>query len=487
MRLGYLAICTLGVYCALIAPVSADSGYSETPHQHALEQHSMAGSPDSQVGADGLGVWRLRQSVNPGDLYHANAPSAPAVFDHEPQLRGLISVSLERSDALKAAHLRAAADAFSADAAFAKLLPTVSFSAELAHAHNSRSVDRGWIGGNVRDNASITAEWTVFSSGANWAAYESSQLRAQASAYGYLAAERQAALEQLGVYLQLLTADRLTAAIGTTLWRLSKIRQSTQALERSGFASQTDLAQIDAEIHSVRAEHESAKSLRRRQAIAWKDFTGTPAPAKLKTPDPSKLMPGSKDAMLDAALGGSYRIAQAETVALASDAHRDAVKRQYLPRVSAYGTFGVGDHGSAAYGDDYDLEIGLRLNVPLIDFAAAPRYREARARAQADWFAARDTHRRVRSELLLAWEAYHSERNRYAQFKRQAASLRHSVKGLTKQLEAGLRPVDDLLREEIALTQANINARKAQISAIAAAYRILVHLDQFDAKNPLSG
>ena len=476
MRLGYLAGCAVIASCAPLAfAAAADRMQAGPPDMYPKDVPDVAAP--AVIGQESDQQWQLRQSAGPHDPLLLHTAGIPAIFDHEPQLRGFISVSLERSDALKAAHLRATADGHAADAAFAKLLPTVSFTADIAHTHADRATGRGWVGGNVRDKASITAEWTVFSSGANWAALEASRLTAQASAYGFLAAERHTALTQLDVYLRLLTADRLAASIGDTLARLRKIRQSTQALERAGFASQTDLAQIDAEIHSVRAEYEEARSLRRHQAIAWHDFSGMPAPARLKIPNPSKFMPRDKDAMLATALGGSYRIAEAQSTALASDAHRDAVKRQYLPRVSAYGSLVAGDHTNTAYGDDYDLEVGLRLNVPLVDFAAMPRYREARARAQADWFAARDTDRTIRRELLVAWEEYHSQQRRHAAFKRQIASLRRSVRGLTKQLEAGLRPVDDLLREEIALTEARISADKAQMAALSAAYRILVHFD----------
>lgn len=408
-------------------------------------------------------AWKLRPSSQHISSRSLLAGTSPATDHTNDTPLGLVGKALERSDALKAESLRVEAREHAAQAEHARLLPKLSLETGLEKS-NGR-----YAGAHASASVGVTAEWTIYSSGANLAAINAAHLRAESAAFGYLAAERRAALEVIETQMRLELARRQYSHIAGTLARLRDIRTATQTLEKSGFASRTDLAQLDAEIESVRAELQEAKSQREQEVIAYRDIVGTKPPAKLPRLNGARLLPQDVEAMMARALNGNYRVKAAQSAALAADAERDAVRGQYLPRVSLYGSAIADD----AYGEDWT--VGMKLTVPLVDYAAMPRYREANANAYASYFERADIERRVRRELAGEWARHRALLRQQHSYSRQAKALRRSTKGLRKQLEAGLRPVDDVLREEIELASALIAADRSRIAAETAAWRIAVH------------
>lgn len=434
---------------------------------------------DLEIGSQPAGVtkmvdpgWSLRRSH---DLIESRTLLTDAMPEPSPRtLRKMVDTSLKRSDALEAARSRAEADAYAAEAEQARLLPSVSLSASRDYQMRPGS-SYASSATAIRDRAVISAEWTVFSSGANWSAIKARRLTAEATAYGYLAAERQALLEHLDVYLKTVSARKLVATIGTTLRRLQEIRRSTRSRFEAELASRTDLAQIDAEISAGKAELEAAKSLRERQEIAYRDLTGSAPPATLAMPNPGRHLPAKRAALMQRALFGNIALAEAGASAAAAEADRAAVKGEYLPRLSIYGSTELSDGDDRDF-EDSDWQVGIKLSVPLVDFAAMPRYREASARAAASRYTMRDTDRRLRRELATNWERYHAAKRQRKQRLRQLTALRRSADGLKKEVEAGLRPIDDLLRAEIELIEAKIEADNTELDGVTAAYRMLAHI-----------
>ena len=430
-------------------------------------------------------IWRLRNmqpEVTPGSLlrddmgevYEAARHYRGQVAGEAFQLRGYLVDSLENSDKLKAELHRANAAHAASEAAIGAFLPKVTL--QVDHGEEGSDYPLASVAGKY-DTGTISGEWTLFSSGMNLANLLSARARAGSADMKYLAAERRQVYDSLVIYLQLYAAQKLVASIEDTLSRLDEIRVSTNRLFGAGFASRTDIAQVESEIASVRAQYEQAASSLREQEIAFTSATGRNPPAHTVLPRVDNLLPSTLNAALDRALAGNFTIGASDLLADSAEKDSHAAMARYLPRVSLYGSADTRIENSNydPFADrKYNWDVGVRLTVPLADFSASGTYRQARETAFAARYDARDTRRQVVKEIETSWSSFDAAKGRTDALRQRAAAQEKVVIGLRKQVEAGMKTVNDLLRAEIDLTRARIEIIQNQVNETASAYRIAI-------------
>jgi len=310
-------------------------------------------------------------------------------------LRGFIENSMERSDALRSTLYSTNASRQAVKTANFNLLPTISLIGELSR-DTSRTSVTGLTGSMDREQASVEAQWVVYSGGANWARIRQSRHTAEAAEWNYLAAERQIFLTNSGVYLEAVSAQKLVHAISKTIRRLKRIRYSTKLQYEAGFASRTDIAQIDAEIASVSTQLEQARATLEQQRIFYRDLVGRDAPRKLVDPKVSHLIPKSRQIAIERALHSNHTINAANSSHYAAIENSKVARGELLPTVTLFATGNTRDNTVVNTDRDYDWSAGVRVNVPLLNLSSHSRYHEARANAIAADFQARDTQRGCR-------------------------------------------------------------------------------------------
>lgn len=394
-------------------------------------------------------------------------------------LRGFLSTSLNRSNRLKSAIHEANAAHYSAQAEFSRLLPTVSFTAEIereAQVNHPIGVHREL----ESRNSAITANWTVFSGGANWTAYKAAKHQAVTADLRYLAGERQVFVENAAIYLDLLGGKRLVQAIGETNARLKQIRNVIREQFRAGLASKTDIAQIDSEIASVEAELEAANSSLEQLKISYTTVVGIKPPKMLKIPNTSHIVPKTRKAALDRALSSNHLIDAAYSNQRAAQYRKRSIFGQFLPQVSLFATGQVNEFNYDKGRDDYDWSVGARLTVPLVNAATVPRYLEAKERAISADYQVGDTQWNVSREVESTWTSYQSTKRQKSALVRKSQSIKRALHGMRKELEVGLRPISDVLREEIKFAQNKVEIIRVDSSMALSAFKLAAQFSDMD-------
>lgn len=395
------------------------------------------------------------------------------------QVAGFVRGTLDRSDALSASLYDARAAQMGAATALMDMLPTLRV--------NTTHSDTRWGAGsksvlnsNSRFSASLDAEWTIYAGGANTARYRSAKYNAKAAEYQYLAAERQLVLDSLEAYLQLYSAQRLVTAIAGSHMRLSRIRDITVKLFHSGYATQTEIAQIEAEIEASAAELARAKASRDQQAIAYSDYTGNDIPDGLQLPAIDHLVPNDRETALSRALQDNFTIKRANYRVMAARENTKTALGQAGPQVRLFASANTyhKDWVPGSLGDLYDnreMTLGARLSIPLVEPAKMASYKRSRHSEFAEIYRARDTIRRISVEIKSSWAAFQSQRGQSLALSRKLEKIRKVRDGANAEYEAGLRPISDVVRREIEYANAQIEFDRSRSDEILAAYRIAVH------------
>ena len=135
--------------------------------------------------------------------------------------RGFIHSSLENSNSLKsrlhsanAAHHALRSETF-------QLLPSITLTGELERSNTDNNLTLSSPLGNS-ESVAVSANWTIFSSGARWGAINSASFSALSADAQYLASERQVFLDNTSTYLQVYGNQELVRSIEKTLVRFEE-------------------------------------------------------------------------------------------------------------------------------------------------------------------------------------------------------------------------------------------------------------------------
>ena len=422
--------------------------------------------------------WGLRNSRKL-NLKTSLVAEEPATAMDLGELRGFLSTAINRSHRLKSAIHEANAAHFSAQAEFSRLLPTVSLTGEIereAQVNHRLGIHREV---ETRTGA-LTVNWTVFSSGANWAAYKAAKHQAITTDLRYLAGERQVFVENAAVYLDLAGAERLVRAIADTKTRLRRIRRIIAAQYTAGLTSRTDIAQIDSEIASVDAELEVAKSSRQQLRIAYRTLIGQAPPKRLKPPRFDHIVPKTKQAALERAMRSNHLISAAYSNERATRMRKRSILGQSLPQVSLFASGEVSEFSYDRAREDYDWSVGARITVPLFNAGTTSRYLEARERSIAASYQVEDIHLDVQREVESTWTAYQAAKRQKSALNRKGGSIKKALRGMRLEMEVGLRPLSDVLREEIKYAQNRVEIIRVDSALALNAYKLAAQFSDMD-------
>lgn len=388
-----------------------------------------------------------------------------------------VDVSLRNSDLLRGSLHEANAAGEATNAAKFALFPTISFEARQARSAEYSTLGTSLIETTSQTN-SISGDWNLFSFGAGSASLRAADFAALSADMQYLSNERRVVVEAVGVYLQLLAGQKMKASLLATISRMNKILRATKARYRAGFASRTDVAQVENEIADVELQMSQATANLNESQIKWNALTGSKSTKKLSVPNIDQLLPATKSKTIQKALLSNPVIKGAQYSAQAAQEQTKVASAKFLPSVSVYGNIDLGD--SIAYApQENEWSVGAVLKVPLVNLAATSQYRQAQETAHASKYRARDQKRKVKNEIETSWVKLSSFKRRSAILRKKINAQARILKGVGKQVSAGLRPISDQLREETKYAQSKIDLIQNDLSKTAATFQIAIHFDDF--------
>lgn len=389
-----------------------------------------------------------------------------------------IDDSLQNSDLLRGSMHDAMAAGEAKNAAIFALFPTIGF-----EARKTRSFELTSLGASPVDSTTLTnsfsGNWNVFSSGAGIASIRAAKFTALSADMQYLSNERRLVVQAVGVYLQLLSGQKLEASLSGAKARMKKILHTTRVKYKTGFASRTDVAQVENEIADIELQLSQATTNLNQSHVKWLSLTGRRASRQLSMPSIGQLLPPSKQATIQKALRSNPAILGAQYSAKAARQQIKVASAQFLPKVSVYGNIDIGSAGRYSTTTENQWEVGAKFSVPLMNLSSSSQYRQARETAHASKYRAREQKRKVEQEVETNWVSLNS-------FKRSSVILRKKIdaqykilNGIGKEVSAGLRPLGDQLREETRYAQSQIDLIQNDLSKVAAVFQIAIHFDDF--------
>jgi len=413
----------------------------------------------------GLARSTLRSSLR-HDLQHTGGENG---------LRKSIDATIRSSDKLRAGLHDSNAAHYRLKAARASLLPTITASTSFENARDrdefltSRSSTDG-----RRHTASVNVSMPLFSSGRIYYGIKSAKHAALAKDYEYLALEKQTAYEGVAVYLDIYLASRRERAFRRNAQALARVLTGVEKQYEAGFASKTDVAIAAAELAQMRERVVSERAKRLEAESDFANRTGLSAPIVKGVPKIRHLVPRSLKAALDSGLSDNANILAAENNAQADLYNSKSVRGQHLPQVTLDGGYNRTRYLDFDREPENDWQVGVRLTVPLVDFKAAPRILESREQALSSRYRARDVRRATERSIRSNWITYTSNRKIAGIARRRVNSLKQAAIGVRKEFEAGLRPLSDVLRAQMDLTEARIRLTEYEVSYVSAGYLIAI-------------
>jgi outer membrane protein len=373
--------------------------------------------------------------------------------------------ALETNAALASERARLEAVREELPIAWAEALPSVTLdasafdneSSETTFASTVREQSQYWVG-------AIRTSTLLFGGGRAWFTRRQARAQIAVAVARYQDSAQTLVLDVARAYGDVRQEHAIRAAQEEAVANFTEQRRYVSAHVRSGFLTQTDLAQADARLAGARADLALAGARLVAAHEAYLRLTGR-APHNLVAPPTLNDLPGSLDsAQIAAAENNPLIIAQIANYAV-SDAAVDVAASNGRARV----TFETSDSSFAALSgplenqDESDSTMSVRMSVPLFaggEIRARTRQqRHLRDAARSDL---EETRRRVREGVAGAWANLSAARTRLASTEARVEAAELAALGVRREQEFGQRSTIDVLDQENELLQARISLAQAE-------------------------
>lgn len=429
-------------------------------------------APLTQLRGSGVLVKDRYQSLDVPDrpsLRHAMLFGAlrASSGDQRSEVGNAVSMALRGSYSARALLERARADRERVHAAVGVFLPKLTLSTGLTSENSDTD-------GAYQDTMTGDLELSVplYSSGANRNALYQAQSLSLASDYGYLAGEHKVALEAIAAHVNLRLNRSIEKALRKNEKAMKRLLHIATRRYDAGDASRTDIAIAQGNLEGARAERDIARKSREEVAADYKSVVGDLAPGHLAPAHADQLVPDSVEEAIALARRHNPVLIATLHAADASAYAARAERGRYGPKVDLFGTYSQELYTSSKTSEDPDFKVGVRLKVPLVNFAAMPNVMAARHDAMEAGYRALDQEEQIVRQIRRKYIAYKSARRRTQISGRQVRAIQRSVTGTRREYEAGFRSITDVTNGQIKLTRALITKITAQHERMLSGYEL---------------
>ena len=360
--------------------------------------------------------------------------------------------------------------------ALANFLPKVEGVAELSRARRN-TLSSGTFNQDIA-SIGIEASMPLFTSGVNTNTYRQARHVSTAADYSYLAEEHRASMEAVSAHVNLRLNRGIEQALARNVEAVKRILFIAKKLFKAGDASRTDIAIAQANVESARSELDVARRTREETQADYKSLTGKPAPRKLKLSKPENLVSATLEEAVATAMQNNPTLQSARHSAIASEHNAKVVRGRYGPQVDAFGRYDKYLLDSQQDNRKDDYTIGVRLRVPLIDFASVPTIDAARHEAAENGYKALEQGRLLKRQVERQWSGYQSAKRRVSIVRRQVKAVAQGLEGARREYKAGFRSITDVINEQVKLTRTKIALETAIHEKMLLAYELAFSTSQ---------
>lgn len=322
--------------------------------------------------------------------------------------------------------------------------------------------------------ATISASMPLFDGGQIINSSRAAQRNASAAAAEKRGLRDQVALDTLNAVIELDVARRQRVALQRSVDALMVLRAAVVTRIAAGFASQADLAEVDADIAEARNTLVSSEAAQARATTQLSSLVGHPVATHYRLPDFSKMMAEGIEPLraharaANPSLEASWHRAEAARYASYSAMGR------YMPRLDVRVDYkAIRNYRTSNSGEGWT--VGLALKVPLVEAGTLADVAEARENATAARYRAMDKGREIDTQIELEWQNYQSTGRQASILEGKVRSLERALEARRAQFASGLAPLEDVLSIGRRVLAARVEAIEAsarrQSTAISLAAR----------------
>ncbi len=319
-------------------------------------------------------------------------------------------------------------------------------------------------------SATASATLPIWTGGRVQSAVRAAERDVAAGAQGLRDAEAVILQAVVSAYADLLYSQQAVEVARIGIERLD--RQVAEARSRFGLgqATQTDVAQLEAQRASVVANLADADGALATASAAYRAAVGSDAPMlSAEVPAPALLPPTLSEARVQAETNNPLLLQQRQVVKSAL-ARIDQARADRAPSLDLTGGYGRGGRliDGGVRGLPAAASVGLSLRLPLLTGGLVPsRVRQAKAIARAERFQTDAAEREARRSVDAAWASLTAAQRRQRAATDGLAAADLALKGVRAEYGFGLRSTIDIL-------VADQSFRSAQLSVASARSDVLV-------------
>lgn len=392
-------------------------------------------------------------------------------------LRGVLKDAVSNSDGIKIAIKQVHISDTKIWAEIAKFTPTINMTLDA-----SRS-SRGF--GNLRDaeretELSFALNMPIYTGGQRVFSLRAARSNKMAAKNDAISAQNRVLLDVLSAYLQYHQTEETVKLLGQNVSSLKKLLTAVRNRKDHGVASQADVAYVQANLASMRQQHEAAKGSKSQIRAQIESLTGRKFKNLPKLMRVAKLVSSDEEQLVQAAMAANPEIKAAQHRAVSQRHTSRAAYGQYLPQVNLYAQH---DRAISAYSSSRqttDWKVGVTLTMPLVDLSTVSSIAESRQRAQLASYQASDTKRNIALSVRSLYHQYTAGRKQIDLAQARVKYMRQIETAERERYNQGVGSLDQLLEQKRALAQSKIDEIGVKTDAYWTAYQLLIAANKFD-------
>lgn len=417
------------------------------------------------IGPDGVGV--LRSSLLPPDYEHAD-------------LRGSVEFAIEVDPRTLAAEHDTNAARAEVWRELLRFAPTVTGSYE----KNSRYPDGSGLGGLSENSseayAAVSLNLPLFTGGQRYYGYKSALAQEDAAHHRAKSARDTVALQTVESWVQAEVSFEEASIVRAGIGRFKCLRKAILAREDAGFASDADLAHVDADIARTRRELAAIRAQAEKAHARNTQLTGTDLMAGGSLRVLEQHIAGDKSVLIDQARAHSPDIKAARASYDAALYNSRSAFGRHLPQVNLTGEYRHYTDRALFSSAEDGFSVGLRVDVPLADLSTVADTVAQSERREAALYREAETRRSVERVIDELWADYQAAGSMRKQAKREVFARRESAAAIKARYARGFGTLDQAIDAEVRLRESERAALQVEAQRAMLAARLLVVSGQFD-------
>lgn len=455
---------------------------------------AMAGEPATRL-ADGEDVTtvfplaRLRSSMGPVSVYGARSRGLQslqlrtALQDFvvgTPGLRGALETTLGRDAGWHAALLDIKVADREVWRELLKFTPVVT--GTLQSNHYSAADGSGPLSlGSQENYVALSASLPIWTSGGRYYGMKAARSRRDTMVFDAMAVRDQATVKLIEYWTQAVSGAQDREIGLNAIKRLTRLRRAVIARQKAGFASYSDIAQVDADIAAARQALSSIEGALSKSRDKLLRLSGQRPGKHATLARFGPYLRYGKEAFIISAHRLNPQLQAAASRYRTERYSTRAAMSRLLPSVNLTGEYRHYLDTPRSSSGNNGLTIGVRLKVPLVDLSTVADTAAQSARKEAALYREASTLNAVEMEIDGLWSDHKTTVEIRNEADREVAARKKSAEAARVRFQKGFGSLEEAIRAETALLNSQRTALQlaAQESVIAA--QLLVMSGRFDA------